>query len=177
VDALQRRTSEVYVHYVDSVESRMNESASASGKQPESPARSPRPPVDVPSHRAEIPEETYAERNFDKVNFGQWHIKTWSVEGISSLDDFDMPIRYYSPYPPTESDADDTNASASQRASPFAQTGSSRVAAHGHQGRTQGLGLKPLLLVCDRCFKYMSDGRSWELHIVRFAAPVNSLLY
>jgi hypothetical protein len=29
-----------------------------------------------------------------------------------SVDDFDMPIRYYSPYPPTESDADDTMAAA-----------------------------------------------------------------
>src|ERR1700733_9665844 len=62
----------------------MNESASTSGKQPESPTRSPSPPVDVPSPRAEMPEETYAERNFDKVNFGQWHIKTWSMEGTSS---------------------------------------------------------------------------------------------
>ena len=94
-----------------------------------------------------------------------------------SADDFDMPIRYYSPYPPAETDAYDTNASASQRTSPFAQPGSSCVAVHGHQGRTQGLGLKPLLWVCDRCFKYMSDGRSWELHVVRFAVPVNSLLY
>jgi hypothetical protein len=93
------------------------------------------------------------------------------------MGDSDMPIRYYSPYPPTESDADDTNASASQRASPFTQPGSSRVAARGTQGRTQGVGLKPLLWVCDRCFKYMSDGRSWELHIVRFAVPVNCSLY
>jgi hypothetical protein len=28
-----------------------------------------------------------------------------------------------------------------------------------------------VLWVCDRCFKYMTDGTSWEVHMVRSGSP------
>ena len=30
-----------------------------------------------------------------------------------------------------------------------------------------------VLWVCDRCFKYMTDGTSWEVHMVRFGSPLS----
>ncbi|KAH9982084.1 acyl-CoA N-acyltransferase [Lactifluus volemus] len=76
-----------------------------------------------------------ARRNFDKVNFGPWQIKTW----------------YFSPYPLTDGEGED---------------------ALGH-GRTMDLfagtvnreNTGGILWVCDRCFKYMADGTSWEVHM------------
>ncbi|THG96413.1 hypothetical protein EW026_g5416 [Hermanssonia centrifuga] len=35
----------------------------------------------------------------------------------------------------------------------------------GGLGRTHGAGEKSVLWVCDKCFKYMSEGLSWELHV------------
>ncbi|KAF4584674.1 hypothetical protein EYR40_004660 [Pleurotus pulmonarius] len=64
-----------------------------------------------------------AQRNFDKVNFGMWQIKTW----------------YFSPYPLSEGEADDIS-------------------------RPHTSSEKAILWVCDKCFKYMADGSSWELH-------------
>lgn len=29
-----------------------------------------------------------------------------------------------------------------------------------------------VLWVCDRCFKYMTDGTSWEVHMVRSRCPL-----
>lgn len=29
-----------------------------------------------------------------------------------------------------------------------------------------------VLWVCDRCFKYMADGTSWEVHMVRSGSPL-----
>ena len=37
-----------------------------------------------------------------------------------------------------------------------------------------------MLWVCDKCFKYMSEGLSWELHVVRISSMVpsaNSIYY
>lgn len=31
-----------------------------------------------------------------------------------------------------------------------------------------------ILWVCDRCFKYMTDGTSWEVHMVRPVSPLLS---
>ncbi|EMD41397.1 hypothetical protein CERSUDRAFT_42122 [Gelatoporia subvermispora B] len=79
---------------------------------------------------AHITEEEYdiqhhkqitAKRNFDRVTFGRWQIKTW----------------YFSPYPLTESETDEHAASPA----------------------------KSMLWVCDRCFKYMAEGLSWEAHV------------
>ncbi|EKM60584.1 uncharacterized protein PHACADRAFT_82828 [Phanerochaete carnosa HHB-10118-sp] len=55
-----------------------------------------------------------ARRNFDKVIFGKWSIRTW----------------YFSPYPLMESEVESEAA----------------------------------LWVCDRCFKYMTEGAVWEGH-------------
>ncbi|KAI9510638.1 acyl-CoA N-acyltransferase [Russula earlei] len=89
------------------------------------------PPAALPTTMAS------ARRNFDKVNFGPWQIKTW----------------YFSPYPLTDGDGED---------------------AIGH-GRTMDLfsgavnreNAGGVLWVCDRCFKYMADGTSWEVHMRR----------
>ncbi|EIW86217.1 acyl-CoA N-acyltransferase [Coniophora puteana RWD-64-598 SS2] len=146
-----------------------------------------------------------AKRNFDKVNFAGYQIKTW----------------YFSPYPLTDSELEDpaqlnpltttsyprrpsatsssTNPSKSSQSSPdptvpikaptkgLAAAGKSvvgskipgvpRTSVRTH-GRTSDLfaggltrshlqGENSLLWVCDRCFKYMSDGGSWELHAKR----------
>jgi hypothetical protein len=32
-----------------------------------------------------------------------------------------------------------------------------------------------VLWVCDRCFKYMTDGTSWEVHMVRFGSPLSRI--
>ncbi|KII94412.1 hypothetical protein PLICRDRAFT_36682 [Plicaturopsis crispa FD-325 SS-3] len=103
-----------------------------------------------------------AKRNFDKVNFGQWQIKTW----------------YFSPYPlsETETDAPGTpNASTSSSAQTAKIPGVNRATfkSHGRTsdllagglGRTHGSGERSILWVCDRCFKYMADGALWELHV------------
>jgi hypothetical protein len=33
-----------------------------------------------------------------------------------------------------------------------------------------------ILWVCDRCFKYMTDGTSWEVHMVRFGSPLSRVM-
>ncbi|KAG6331645.1 hypothetical protein ID866_7446, partial [Astraeus odoratus] len=136
--------------------------------------------LDIQHHK-----QITAQRNFDKVNFGRWQIKTW----------------YFSPYPLTESEMEDptyTNAcaSTSSPASPGGKPPSSapavahkpsksgarppkipgvqRTTLRSH-GRTSDLlaggltrshltGDKSVLWVCERCFKYMSEGSVWEMH-------------
>jgi len=76
-----------------------------------------------------------ARRNFDKVNFGHWQIKTW----------------YFSPYPLTDGEGED-------------------VLGHGRTmdlfaGAVNRENVGGILWVCDRCFKYMIDGTSWEVHM------------
>ncbi|KIJ32089.1 hypothetical protein M422DRAFT_783622 [Sphaerobolus stellatus SS14] len=105
-----------------------------------------------------------AKRNFDRVNFGHWQIKTW----------------YFSPYPVTESEQDDGHGP--QTSDPFKAarnadrrgSGIHRTTLRAH-GRTADLVAGGLdrerdeqgystLWVCDRCFKYMRDGVQWEVH-------------
>ena len=94
--------------------------------------------------------------------------------------------RYFSPYPLTETEIDE-HGSASAPGPPGPHTGSSISAgripgvsrstlrSHGRTsdllagglGRSHGAGEKSVLWVCDRCFKYMAEGHSWELHVVR----------
>ncbi|KAF8878430.1 acyl-CoA N-acyltransferase [Infundibulicybe gibba] len=102
-----------------------------------------------------------AQRNFDRVHFGDWQIKTW----------------YFSPYPLTETETDEaplshnTNGTGSHgpgripgvnKATPRSHGRTSDLLAGG-LGRTQ-LVEKAMLWVCEMCFKYMADGSSWELH-------------
>ncbi|KAF8139710.1 acyl-CoA N-acyltransferase [Boletus edulis] len=75
--------------------------------------------------------QTAAQRNFDKVIFGQWQIKTW----------------YYSPYPLTESEAEESAPAQDRSSTPTLKTSGS------------------VMWVCDRCFKYMAEGSTWELHV------------
>ncbi|KAL6305597.1 acyl-CoA N-acyltransferase [Sparassis latifolia] len=101
-----------------------------------------------------------ARRNFDKVVFGRWQIKTW----------------YFSPYPLTEAEADDQVPTPSSHgpasAGKIPGVSRSTVRAHGRTsdllagglGRSHGVE-KAMLWVCDRCFKYMAEGLSWELHV------------
>ncbi|KAI6107360.1 acyl-CoA N-acyltransferase [Pisolithus croceorrhizus] len=123
-----------------------------------------------------------ARRNFDKVNFGQWQIKTW----------------YFSPYPLTESELEEPATAhrdhkpPSSRASPTSSgampsrppkpigrppkiSGVQRTTLRSH-GRTSDLlaggltrshltGEQSVLWVCDRCFKYITEGPVWEIHV------------
>ncbi|KAK2459774.1 hypothetical protein APHAL10511_008206 [Amanita phalloides] len=121
-----------------------------------------------------------AQRNFEKVHFGEWQIKTW----------------YFSPYPLIETEIDDSMASSStslpsptlqppssaptpraQRGGAFAKIpGVPRTTPRSHV-RTSDLlagglgrqyvgpgGERATLWVCDMCFKYMADGLTWEMH-------------
>jgi histone acetyltransferase MYST1 len=70
-----------------------------------------------------------AQRNFDKVHFGEWQIKTWYewfylvlCIGLTGW------FRYFSPYPLTETEMDDSTVSSSLP-SPGSQTPSSGAAA------------------------------------------------
>ncbi|KAF5338257.1 hypothetical protein D9758_012858 [Tetrapyrgos nigripes] len=98
----------------------------------------------------------YAQRNFDKVIFGQWLIKTW----------------YFSPYPLTENEDHEPAPSTSNVGTPKIPGlhKSSRSHARttdlfaGGLNRFSTHGEKPFLWVCGMCFKYMTDSASWELH-------------
>ncbi|TCD71419.1 hypothetical protein EIP91_010125 [Steccherinum ochraceum] len=97
-----------------------------------------------------------AKRNFDKVNFGKWQIKTW----------------YFSPYPLVETEnIEDPATPTPSGASGSRIPGVARSTVRSH-GRTSDLfagGLVrshgAMLWVCDKCFKYMTEGISWELHV------------
>ena len=90
--------------------------------------------------------------------------------------------RYFSPYPLTEQEIDESppSASSSHPSGPSTSgariTGVSRTSIRAH-GRTSDIlagGLRrngggekaSVLWVCDRCFKYMADGGSWDMHAV-----------
>ncbi|KZP26050.1 hypothetical protein FIBSPDRAFT_820112 [Athelia psychrophila] len=99
------------------------------------------------------------QRNYDKVNFGTWQIKTW----------------YHSPYPLSDVDVDDDSATTTTPAIRVAGVGRGHGNARpqasrnndiyvGSLGRTQVITERPLLWVCDRCFKYMADGPTWDIH-------------
>ncbi|KAK7688061.1 hypothetical protein QCA50_008431 [Cerrena zonata] len=105
-----------------------------------------------------------AKRNFDKVIFGRWQIKTW----------------YFSPYPLTETEIEE-QVSTPSGSHPGTSTpripgvARSSLRSHGRTsdilagglGRSHGAGEKSMLWVCDKCFKYMAEGASWELHVKR----------
>ncbi|KLO20011.1 acyl-CoA N-acyltransferase [Schizopora paradoxa] len=98
-------------------------------------------------------------RNFDNVNFGQWQIKTW----------------YYSPYPFSFTEEEElASTQSSNKLPPTKLHNVNRSSLRAH-GRTSDLlaggvmrdvmqGEKAVLWVCDRCFKYMREGGSYELH-------------
>lgn len=85
-----------------------------------------------------------------------------------------MCDRYFSPYPLTESEVDDgpLPADVTPRIAGVARA---TVRSHGRTsdllagglGREHASGARSVLWVCDRCFKYMAEGTSWEAHVVR----------
>ncbi|OAX40490.1 acyl-CoA N-acyltransferase [Rhizopogon vinicolor AM-OR11-026] len=173
---LQRRSDgQVYVHY-DGLDKRLDEwipaaslksvDTSARKRKRDTPSPTPTEPESQPDplmteeefdikHHKQIT----AKRNFDKVNFGQWRIKTW----------------YFSPYPLTDSELEDSAGLSGGSASTSKIPGVNRATVRSH-GRTSDLlaggltrshlsGEKSILWVCDRCFKYMAEGAAWEMHI------------
>ncbi|KAN0138575.1 histone acetyltransferase [Lactarius tabidus] len=160
---LDRRPNEVFVHYIGT-DKRLDEwvpadnvractppqNAASSGREATS---SPRPNgvgtrkrrrLESPTNTHDrdetqappvLPTTASARRNFDKVNFGSWQIKTW----------------YFSPYPLTDGEGED-------------------IIGHGRTmdlfaGAVNRENPGGILWVCDRCFKYMADGTSWEVHM------------
>ncbi|CAE6480511.1 unnamed protein product [Rhizoctonia solani] len=102
-----------------------------------------------------------AQRNFDRVCFDQWSIKTW----------------YYSPYPSFEDDTDThtrpratpegPTTAAQGSAHPTAQStadGTTPAANHTTAAAESAASSDSTLWVCDRCFKYMREANAWELH-------------
>ncbi|KAI0761183.1 acyl-CoA N-acyltransferase [Trametes elegans] len=131
------------------------EPASAQAALDAGPAGITEEEFDIEHHK-----QITAKRNFDKVVFGRWQIKTW----------------YFSPYPLTEAEADDTgtpSAHTPHSAAKIPGVSRSSIRSHGRTsdllagglGRTHSTGQHSTLWVCDRCFKYMAEGLSWELHV------------
>ncbi|KAF9466956.1 acyl-CoA N-acyltransferase [Collybia nuda] len=99
-----------------------------------------------------------AQRNFDRVIVGEWSVKTW----------------YFSPYPLTESEADEFAVTPGTAAQSTKIPGVHKVTPRSH-GRTSDLlagglgrahaGERSMLWVCEMCFKYMADCNSYELHL------------
>ncbi|KAN0101095.1 Acyl-CoA N-acyltransferase [Tylopilus felleus] len=96
-----------------------------------------------------------AQRNFDKVNFGQWQIKTW----------------YFSPYPLAELEVEESSTPQGSSTPTLRAPGVNRRPhvrtsdlLAGGLTRSQLTGEKSILWVCERCFKYMAEGSIWELH-------------
>ncbi|KAG2364692.1 acyl-CoA N-acyltransferase [Suillus spraguei] len=176
VNILQRRPDgQVYVHY-DGFDKRLDEWIPGTSLQPtnessrkrrrDTPSPTPTEPETQPEplmteeefdikHHKQIT----AQRNFDRVNFGQWRIKTW----------------YFSPYPLTDSELEDSTGLPGGSGSTSKIPGVNRTTIRSH-GRTSDLlaggltrshlsGEKSTLWVCDRCFKYMAEGAAWEMHV------------
>ena len=109
--------------------------------------------------------------------------RVWSVYARLLIGSW---FRYFSPYPLTETEINE-HASGSTPGPTHSHVGSSisagripgvaRASLRSH-GRTSDLlagglgrnhgaaGEKSTLWVCDKCFKYMAEGQSWELHVV-----------
>ncbi|KAG8853540.1 hypothetical protein FRB96_008142 [Tulasnella sp. 330] len=130
-----------------------------------------------------------ARRNFDQVIFGPWQMKTWYFSPYPTMDD-DLPVGNSNPNVPTALEAPPnrrnqasqirTGTESPGRGSPAVfqpvpgGPGAPTLRAHGRTaalmassgvgGTTVAPGEPTKLWVCDRCFKYMRDGVSWELH-------------
>ncbi|KAI0717529.1 acyl-CoA N-acyltransferase [Cerioporus squamosus] len=140
---------------------RANGDAASGSAQPEDPDASMGNASVVTEEEYDIEhhKQITAKRNFDKVIFGRWQIRTW----------------YFSPYPLTETEAEDAvpNAQAPHAAARIPGVARSSIRSHGRTsdlfagglGRSHGVGQNSTLWVCDRCFKYMAEGLSWELHV------------
>lgn len=84
----------------------------------------------------------------------------WEVSGLRWPRVSPSACRYFSPYPLTDGEGED-------------------VIGHGRTmdlfaGAVNRENASGVLWVCDRCFKYMADGTSWEVHMVRSDSPLLS---
>ena len=123
-----------------------------------------------------------ARRNFDKVIFSKWSIRTWyfspyplmeneleseasSTPGPSSTV---PPIPTTGPHTPrtlslnTVSRGPRASTRLHGRTSDLLAGGLARERTHGPDGKET----ESMLWVCDRCFKYMTEGAVWEGHSV-----------
>lgn len=86
--------------------------------------------------------------------------------------------RYYSPYPFSTSEEEELASTQSSNKLPPTKLHNVHRSSLRAHGRTSDLlaggvirdamqGEKAILWVCDRCFKYMREGSSYELHSVR----------
>ncbi|KAG9013238.1 hypothetical protein FRB90_006108 [Tulasnella sp. 427] len=122
-----------------------------------------------------------AKRNFDTVIFGTWEMKTWYYSPYPVAEDSEaVPLSSSAPHPPAsgrKGREKDRGASTDNRLdSPVPLgPGGPTLRAHGRTadllaasgaGRAGASGDQAKLWVCDRCFKYMREGVSWQLHIV-----------
>ncbi|KAJ7489457.1 acyl-CoA N-acyltransferase [Mycena latifolia] len=190
---LDRRQGQIYVHYVnhdkrmdewipevdfmpsatDSRHSRKRKRTSQHDSDEGSPS-----PDDLPAEEngvertMVVSEEDYdfehhkkitAQRNFDKVHFGDWLIRTW----------------YFSPYPRLENEeselldghSNSNNGAGSSAASPAPKIpGVRHTTARSHARVLDllagGLARTDIssLWVCEFCFKYMFDATLYEMH-------------
>ena len=126
-----------------------------------------------------------ARRNFERVIFGKWSIRTWYfspyplMEGELESEPSSTPAPSSSVGPPVSSSAGAKHARAPPpsmgsrlprasvrahgRTSDLLASGLGRERTHGSDGKEH----ESVLWVCDKCFKYMTDGAVWEGHCVR----------
>ncbi|CAK5274212.1 unnamed protein product [Mycena citricolor] len=190
---MNRREGQVYVHYVDR-DKRMdewidenlfvpatNDSASRRSNSGDSP--SPDTPMDRVERTVVMSEEDYdlehhkkitAQRNIDKVNYGDWQIRTW----------------YFSPYPLAEHEDQELSAltnAVNGHANNTNVLTAARIPRHGTvRSHTRVLDLfaggqtrseTPLLWVCQYCFKYMTDVALYEKHKCNLKHPPGRKVY
>ena len=159
----------------------------ADGAEPRSASRGVK--MSEEEYDIEHHKQITAKRNFDKVIFGRWQIRTWCVATWTLRGHLliNRWCRYFSPYPLTETEIDEhgtastpgpshahSHAGSSISAGRIPGVARSSLRSHGRTsdllagglGRNHGTGEKSTLWVCDKCFKYMAEGQSWELHVV-----------
>lgn len=113
------------------------------------------PTTDMEKDKPE--QRTSKPRNFDKVNFGTWQIKTW----------------YHSPYPLACIDEEESTVTTgpSKNGDGYASSrvqsskkGGNRNRSRVHTNESQPVVEEELLWVCDKCFKYHRDGTILQSH-------------
>jgi len=112
--------------------------------------------IEMTEEEYDLLQHKLPDKNFEKVCFGNWEVKTW----------------YFSPYPLIDFEVDDLDAS-TPHSQPVRIGGVSRGAGRSH-GRTLDILMgtadkargndRAALFVCEMCFKYMTDASAYEAH-------------
>ncbi|KAG9046416.1 hypothetical protein FS837_004509 [Tulasnella sp. UAMH 9824] len=119
-----------------------------------------------------------AKRNFDKVIFGGWEMKTWYYSPYPVADDAEAPPLSSASHPlasgrkwrekerggSTEEGLDSPTPGPPTAPPQRAHGRTADLLAASGAGRPGGSMDQAKLWVCDRCFKYMREGIPWELH-------------